>query len=35
MGVAAACGSDFYTYLMDLFHLWVPRCPDKSGKDVQ
>ena len=22
-------------FLMDLSHLWVPRCPDKRGKDVR
>ena len=21
-------------FLMDLSHFWVPRCPDKRGKDV-
>ena len=35
MGVAVACCSVFYTFLIyGKSHLRVPRCPDKRGKDV-
>ena len=34
MDVAMDVAGHVVVFLTDLSHLWVPRCPDKRGKDA-